>query len=53
MRSKHVGFLVLTVAVAALAAPALSEARSIPFFVSARRDAEYEALRNLRNAHVV
>jgi hypothetical protein len=32
MRSKHRGSLVLTVAVAVLAAPALSEARSIPFF---------------------
>ena len=32
MRSKHFGSLVLTAAVAVLVAPALSEARSIPFF---------------------
>ena len=32
MRSKHFGSLVLTVAVAVLVAPVLSEARSIPFF---------------------
>ena len=32
MRLKHFGSLVVTVAVAVLAAPALSEARSIPFF---------------------
>jgi hypothetical protein len=32
MRSKHFGSLVVTLAVAVLAAPALSEARSIPFF---------------------
>jgi len=32
MRSKHLGSLVMTLAVAVLAAPALSEARSIPFF---------------------
>ena len=32
MRSKHFGSLVLTVSLTVLAAPALSEARSIPFF---------------------
>jgi hypothetical protein len=55
MRSKHVGFLVLTVAVAALAAPALSEARSIPFFGKAVCKEDKERLgheqRILRDRH--